>query len=301
MATAAERERDRRALNALVANAQGALARLLSDVPDAEQIARMDAEQVTAIYRTVRDSWWLVAEQYGTMASALGQAQAAMMLEGLNLPSPRMTPAPAGIPDPESTFATLTVALSQDDWLGALSRNLDGTVKTANTWAIADVVEDAGAELIWHPTGATTCRYCLARASYGAYSHFRTEAQARGFATKIHDDCDCRPEVIPPDGTFPDDYRPTEYAQRVAQLDREKDERAYDRKLDGHKTPGPKTRQSVRRDMSAQAWAERQRISRERDAAKKRLARAGDPESAAEARAVLERTAQERAALNGTT
>ena len=300
MATAAERERDRRALNALVARAQGALGRLLSGVPTAEQISRMSDEQVVALYKTIRDRWWLVADQYGTMAAALGQAQAAMMLDDLNIPSPRMMLQPVGIPDAEGTFATLTTALAQDDWLGALTRSLDSTIKTANTWAISDVVYGAGAELIWHPIG-DTCRYCLQRASYGAYSNFRTEAQALGFATKPHDKCDCRPEVIPPDGTYPDDYHPAEYSRQVEQMDREKAERAYDRKLDGWKTPGPKTRENVRRDMSARAWADRQRITAERNAAKKRLARAdGDPDVIAHAQAVLDRTAAERAHLNGT-
>lgn len=300
MATAAERERDRRALNALVARAQGALARLLIDVPSAEQIERMTADQVTALYKTIRDRWWLVGEQYGTMAAALGQAQAALMMADLEIPSPRVLLTPVGIPDKQGTFAVLTTALAQDDWLGALTRSLDGTIKTANTWALCDVIGDSGAQLIWHPIG-DTCRYCLQRASHGAYSDFRTEAQARGFATKPHDECDCRPEVIPPDGTYPDDYHPTEYARRVEQMDRAKADRAYDRKLDGWKTPGPKTRQSRRRDQSAQAWAERQRITAERDAAKKRLARAGDDqEKIAAAREVLDRTAAERARLNGT-
>lgn len=300
MATPAERARDRRALNALVANAQGALARLLSDVPTADQVVGMTDEQVVALYKAIRDRWWLVADQYGTMAAALGQAQASMMLQAAGWGVPKTLPTPVGIPDEAATGAILIDALAQDDWLGALTRSLDGAIKTANTWSICDVIEDNGAELIWHPIG-TTCRYCLQRASHGAYAHFKTEAQARGFATRPHDGCDCRPEVIPPDGTYPDDYHPTEYSRRVEQMDREKADRAYDRRLDGWKTPGPKTRQNVRRDASAKAWADRQRITRERDAAKNRLARAaGDQDAMAEAQQVLDRTAAERAALNGT-
>ncbi len=299
MATAAERERDRKALNALVAKAQGALSRLLAKVPTPERIAELSDEQIVTLYKVIEARWWMVADQYGTMAAALGQAQAGMMLDQIGVTKrPNLTP--VGIPDPEDAAKVFTWAMAQDDWIGTLTRDLDGQIKTANTWAISDVVSGSGASLIWHPQG-DTCAYCLRRASYGAYTDFRSEAQALGFATKPHNKCDCRPEVIPPDGTYPDDYHPAEYSRQVEQMDREKAERAYDRRLNGWKTPGPKTRENVRRDMSARAWADRQRITAERNAAKKRLARAdGDPDVIAQAQAVLDRTAAERAHLNGT-
>lgn len=300
---APEVERDRKALKALTRSAQAELSRVFGDFPGPEVIAAMSDDEIVTLFNLIRDGWWSVADKYGTLAAALGQGQASMMLEGAGHRTPKLGTL-VGMPDPSATFAALIDAMSQDDWQGACLRRLDGTIKTANTWSIVDVIEGNGAELIWHPSGTTTCRYCLQRASYGAYSHFRNEAQARGFATKPHDGCDCRPEVIPPDGTYPEDYHPSEYARQVQQMEREKAERAYDRKLDGWKTPGPKTRENVRRDRSVKAWGDRQRITAERDAAKKRLARArinGDTDTESAAREVLDRTAAERAALNGTT
>ncbi len=261
----------------------------------------MSDTQVVALYETIRRRWWLVADQYGTMAAALGQAQAGIMLQAVGYKVAKM-PAPVGIPDIVGTASVFIEAMAQDDWAGMLTRNLDGQIKTANTWAISDVVSGSGASLIWHPHGET-CRYCLRRASYGAYTNFKTEAQAMGFATKPHDGCNCEPEVIPPDGTYPDDYHPTEYSRMVEQMDRAKAVNAYDRRAEGRATPGPKTRASARRDASAKAWADRQRITRERDAAKNRLQRAkasGDTAAADAAQAVLDRTAAQRAALNGT-
>lgn len=113
--------------------------------------------------------------------------------------------------------------------------------------------------------------------------------------------CDCRVVIVASDEDWPDDYHPTEYFREIGRRDRERWDRREARYQAGHKTPGPKTRQSRRRDQSAQAWAERQRITAERDAAKKRLARAGDDqEKIAAAQEVLDRTAAERARLNGT-
>lgn len=303
MATRAEIERDRRALNALVTRAQGALGKVLARMPSAEQIATMSDSGVVDLYKIIRERWWMVADQYGTMAAALGQSQASMMLADAGYPSPRLSAAPNGLPDGSGAAYTFISALSQDNWQDALTRGLDGTIKTANTWAISDVVEESGASLIWRPFGET-CRYCLERASHGAYGHFRSEAQALGFATRPHDMCNCRPEVIPLDGTWPEGYDPARYQQQVAAIDRDRRENDQIRRSAGWATPGPKTRENAKRDMSARAWADRQRIKGERDAAKKRLARAeakGDTDAIASARDVLDRTAAERAALNGTT
>lgn len=301
MATAAELERDRKALNTLVANAKGALGRLLADVPDADAIASMSAAEVTSLYNEIRDRWWTVAGQYGSMAAALGQMQASAMMQDVGLPAPKLSD-PVGIPDGAAAFSKFIDAMSQDDWQGRIVDALDGTIKTANTDAIVDIVNGSGAELIWHPTGAKTCRYCLQRASHGAYSNFRSEAQALGFAKAPHDGCDCRPQVIPPDGTYPDDYHPATYAQQVQAIDRDKAENASARRAMGYKKPGPKTDADRKREASAQAWADRQRIARERDAAKNRLERAkaaGDIEAANAARDVLARTKTERDRLNG--
>ena len=300
MATSAEVAQAREALSALSEHAQAAMRQMLADVPTPEHIARMSADQVSDLYKLIRDRWWMVADQFGTMAAALGQAQASLMLDSIGRRTPTLRNI-QGIRDEQAASAAVTFALGQDDWAGALLAQIDGHLMDANAEAIIDVAEDAQAEVLWQPSGLTTCTYCLRRASYGSYSDFRSQAQREGFQTRPHAFCDCRCILVASDDDWPDDYHPTEYFREIGRRDRERWDRQAARRDAGHKTPGPKTRESRRRDQSAQAWAERQRITAERDAAKKRLARAGDdPEKIAAAREVLDRTAAERARLNGT-
>lgn len=301
MPTSAEVAQAREALSALSEHAQAAMRQMLADVPAPEAIARMSADQITDLYKLIRDRWWMVAEQFGTMAAALGQAQASMMLDSIGRRAPTLRPT-QGIRDEKAASVALTYALGQDDWVGALLAQIDGHLMDANAEAIIDVAEDAKTEVLWQPSGLNVCSYCLRRASYGSYSDFRSQAQREGFQTKPHENCRCRVVIVASDEDWPDDYHPTEYFREIGRRDRERWDRREARYQAGHKTPGPKTRQSRRRDQSAQAWAERQRITAERDAAKKRLARAGDDqEKAAAAQEVLDRTAAERARLNGTT
>lgn len=300
MATSAEVAQAREALSALSEHAQAAMRQMLADVPTPEHIARMSADQVSDLYKLIRDRWWMVAEQFGTMAAALGQAQASLMLDSIGRRTPTLRTI-QGIRDEQAASVALTFALGQDDWAGALLAQIDGHLMDANAEAIIDVAEDAKVEVLWQPSGLTTCYYCLRRASYGSYSDFRSQAQREGFQTRPHAFCDCRCILVASEDDWPEDYRPTEYFREIGRRDRERWDRQAARRDAGHKTPGPKTRESRRRDQSAQAWAERQRITAERDAAKKRLARAGDdPEKIAAAREVLDRTAAERARLNGT-
>lgn len=274
----------------------------LADLPEPADIARMTDAQVAELYQSIRTRWWRIATTYGEQAAALGQEQAAAMMEDLGQAVPPMRTV-QGVADDKAAASALTFALGQDDWQTGLLSVLDGHLMAANSDAILTVAEDAQSDVIWAPTGAETCTYCLKRASYGAYSDFRSEAQRRGFQTKPHGHCDCRVVIVAEDSDWPAEYDPTKYAQEVAKRERAAEEHAYDRKLDGWKTPGPKTRANVRRDRSAQAWADRQRITAERDAAKKRIARAretGNSAAEAEAKSVLDRTAAERAKLNGT-
>lgn len=303
MATAADVAEARRTLADLSASAADDLLAELADIPDADEIAHMSDAKVVALYSTIRDRWWRIADAYGMTAAIVGQEQGVAMLEDLGRAAPPLREV-QGIRDARAAAAALTFALGQDDWQTGLASALDGHLMDANADAILTVAEDAQGDVLWVPTGTKTCTYCLKRASYGAYRDFRSEAQKRGFQTKPHGGCDCRVVIVVEDADWPEDYHPTEYGRVVAHREREAEQRAYDRKLDGWKTPGPKTRQSVRRDRSAKAWADRQRITAERDAAKKRLTRArenGDDDTAAEAQGVLDHTAAERARLNGTT
>ena len=302
MATAAEVAEARQTLADLSASAQGDLVAELADLPEPAEIARLSDAKVADLYKSIRGRWWRIAEAYGQTAAILGQEQAVAMLEDLGLATPPLR-AVQGVRDAKATAAAVTFGLGQDDWRSGLASVLDGHLMDANADAILTVAGDAQGDVIWVPSGAETCSYCLKRASYGAYSDFRSEAQKRGFQTKPHAHCDCRVVIGVGDSDWPDDYHPADYGATVAKREREAADHAYDRKLDGWKTPGPKTRANARRDASAKAWAERQRITAERDAAKNRLDRArasGDTEGANAARQVLDRTAAERAALNGT-
>ena len=301
MASAAEVDDARQVLAALSESAQGDLLAELADLPEPDEIARLSDAKVADLYKSIRDRWWRIAEAYGQTAAILGQEQAVAMLEDLGLTAPPLR-AVQGVRDTEATAAALTFGLGQDDWRAGLASMLDGHLMDANADAILTVADDSQGDVIWVPSGAETCSYCLKRASYGAYGDFRSEAQKRGFQTKPHPGCDCRVVVVVEDSDWPEDYHPAEYGRVVASRERDRLENDAARRAMHQKTPGPKTRQNVRRDRSAQAWADRQRITAERDAAKKRLSRAreaGDDDAATAAQDVLDRTAAERAKLNG--
>lgn len=302
MATAAEVDEARRALTALVGYGQDALRLQWADAPTVAELATMSESKVVSVFKSLRDSWWMVAETYGSMSAALGQTQAAVMLDSLGRTAPRL-PAPVGIREPDAAFAALTAALSQDDWLGAGLSTLASTVRDANRGAMRDAAADADADVIRVPRGATTCLYCLRAASYGPYSDFASDAQRAGFASKFHDHCDCQTVIVAAEDSWPDGYDPERYAEQSRKIEAEKHAREMARIREGAGKPGPRTRSDQRRARSSAAWADRQRIKAERDAAKARMKRAtaaGDDSAAAAAQQVLDRTAAERAELNGT-
>ena len=145
----------------------------------------------------------------------------------------------------------------------------------------------------------------IARSGFAGWVYNFTTDNGWYFADSIvTHNCDCRTVMGVDEYDWPEGYDPTSYAQTVNDRDRARIERQVARGKAGHGRPGPKTGQEKRRNRSAQAWGDRQRIKAERDAAKKRLARAqerGDAEAEANAREVLDRTAAERDRLNGNT
>lgn len=303
MISAAEVDDARQMLSALSETAQAALLAELPDLPTPEQIAKMSTDEIRDLYRLIRERWWMVADAYGETAAIIGQEQAVAMLADIDRPTPRLRTV-TGIRDEQAASLALTFALGQDDWQTALMQSLDGHLMDANASAIADVSQDAGTVIYWVPSGMETCSYCLRRAAHGAYVDFQTEAQREGIQTKPHSGCDCRVVMGADEYDWPEGYDPTSYTQTVNDRDRARIERQVARGKAGHGRPGPKTGQEKRRNRSAQAWGDRQRIKAERDAAKKRLARAedrGDTEAEAKAREVLDRTAAERDRLNGNT
>ncbi|MGC3954626.1 MAG: hypothetical protein QM804_10290 [Propionicimonas sp.] len=301
MVTAAEVAEARRMLSDLAETAKSALLAELADLPSPDQIARMTAEQITDLYKSIRDRWWMVADAYGATAATLGQEQALAMLDDIGHPAPAVG-AVRAIRDEQAASAALTFALGQDDWETGLLAALDSHLMDANATAIATTGQMAGAVIYWVPSGAKTCTYCLERAAHGAYIDFATEAQRQGIQTRPHSGCDCRVILGADEYDWPEGFNPNAYAQTVHERNRERLDRRMERIQTGQRRPGPKTGQERRRNRSAEAWGDRQRIKAERDAAKKRLSRAeakGDTEAEAKAREVLDRTAAERDRLNG--
>ena len=92
----------RHALTALSERAQGALEKVLVSVPTAAEIGAMPDWEARATYQAIRERWWMVADRYGTLASALGQGQAQGMITSIDAPLPELR-TPEGIREPGVT------------------------------------------------------------------------------------------------------------------------------------------------------------------------------------------------------
>lgn len=228
----------------------------------------MSADQITDLYKLIRDRWWMVAEQFGTMVAALGQAQASLMLDSIGRRTPTLRPT-QGIRDEKAALGGPDLRARSGRLLHCWRRST-ATWMDANAEAIIDLAEDAKAEVLWQPSGLTTCYYCLRRAKHGSYSDFRSQAQREGFQTRPHAFCDCCCILVASEDDWPEDYRLTEYFREIDAGTASAGTGKQPAAMPATRPLDPKTRQSRRRDQSAQAWAERQRITAE-DAAKKRI------------------------------
>lgn len=193
MATRAELDRARRALNRLVRAAHGDLTGWWARLRAGERLALTDA---------VQNGWLALVGHYGDMSAALGadlfEAHAAEL--GIR---PRMDLKP-GV-DPDRATARLGWALSTENQWGNVTNLLDELVKQPYRSTYQDSAIASGAGWARVPTGAETCAFCLMLASRGAvYSSEQTAGGGKAY----HGACDCAPTLVRDEGDYPDGYNP---------------------------------------------------------------------------------------------
>lgn len=196
MATRAELEQARRALNRITAAANGDLRALLAevDLTDKTEAARLLAVAYPA----------LVAEYAGASA-AFGADVAEMWAADLGV-RPVVTVAPTLTA--AQAVGVAGWALDRPDPLGNLAVITDQVVKQP----YRDTLQASAhaSNLAWArvPMGAETCAFCVMTASRGAV--YRTSGSAGG-DRKYHGDCDCQVTMVRTPEDYPEGYEPSVY------------------------------------------------------------------------------------------
>lgn len=196
MATRAEIEQVRRALNRVSAAAVADLRALLVSV-DPE-----DREALRAVLVAVYPE--LLAE-YGTAAGALGADMAAAWADDLRL-TPRIIQ--ASVIDAGQAAGVVDWTLARPDVLGNLTVTTDELVKRPFRDTVQQSAHASGAAWARVPTGATTCAFCVMTASRGAV--YASSGSAGG-DRKWHGGCDCQVVMVRDEADFPDGYNPQDY------------------------------------------------------------------------------------------
>ncbi len=193
MATQAELEQVRRALNRLAQAAQGDLQAVW------DQLKTSDRVQVS---RALTEGWEWVLERYGNMAATLAADFFEVEARNLNL-TPRVQMA-APFDGPRAN-ARLEWALSTPNQWGNVTVLLDELVKQPYRSTFQDSAHASGGAWARVPTGASTCAFCRMTASRGAV--YRS-AQSAGEGKKWHGRCDCAVVLVRDERDYPKGYNP---------------------------------------------------------------------------------------------
>ena len=198
MASSADLEAIRRALNGLSAKARGDFMKVWS---------QLDQTDAAATRRVLMAFWPDLLTTYGGMASALAADVFEVQAEALGVkPKTRLVRAV----DAERASARLGWALSTTETLGNAVVLLDELVKQPYRATFAASAGASGAGWARVPSGAETCPWCLILASRGAVYRSKDTAAGR----KYHGDCDCTPTLVRDESDYPDGYDPDALYQR---------------------------------------------------------------------------------------
>lgn len=193
MASRAEIEMARRALNRLSQAAAADLSAYLAGLRTAERVT---------IRRALAGFYPELLAEYGAAAAALGADMAEGWAADLGL-RPQIALAPAL--HPGEVVGALDRVSKLPDMNGGLRILTDELVKQPYRHTIQDTAHRSGAAWARVPSGSKTCSFCLMTASRGAvYSTSR----AAGGDRKYHGDCDCQVVLVRSASDYPAGYDP---------------------------------------------------------------------------------------------
>lgn len=196
MATQAELEQVRRALNRLSHSAGAEMQAIWDEMKTSDRMV---------VSRALVEGWQWVLERYGNMASTLGADFFEVEARGLNL-TPRVQLAPP-LNGPRAN-ARLGWAMSTDDQHGNLMVLLDELVKQPYRSTFQDSALKSGAGWARVPTGAETCAFCLMLSSRGGVYRSQQVASTGFSGKKYHGHCDCQPVLVRNAQDYPKGYHP---------------------------------------------------------------------------------------------
>lgn len=194
VATQAEVEQVRRALNALAAAAEADWQSVWDSLRSSDRVM---------VNRALSNGWSWVLERYGNMSATLAADFFDVQAAELNLARPRTVMA-AAVNERQAT-ARLGWALSTPDQSGNLSVLLDELVKQPYRDTLANSASASGAGFARVPSGSETCAFCLMLASRGAV--YRS-AKTAGDGHRYHGKCDCVPTLVRDERDYPKGYDP---------------------------------------------------------------------------------------------
>ena len=192
MATQAELEQVRRALNRLSSAADADLQAIWDGLRNSDRVV---------VGRALSQGWEWVLTRYGEQAATL--AADFFEVEALNLGLTPRVRLPAPIGEREAT-SRLGWAMSTADPRGNLSVVLDELVKRPYRDTMQQSAHASGGAYARVPTGSHTCAFCMMLASRGAV--YRSEDTAAG--SKYHGKCDCQPVLVRGPQDYPESYNP---------------------------------------------------------------------------------------------
>ena len=201
MATRAELDKLRRALNRVTGAARADLRALLATV---------DPDDRRSLQRALGTAYPLLLTEYGTATAALGADMVETWADELRI---RPTVALAPTLAPEEAVAVAAWSLKQANWQASLSAMTDQLVKQPYRRTVQGSAHASGVAWARVPTGATTCAFCVMAASRGAV--YKTSGTA-GADHKYHGDCDCQVVMVRDPGDYPEGYDPAAYYEVYA-------------------------------------------------------------------------------------
>ena len=195
MASRAELEQLRKALNRLSVTAQAELA---------AQVAGLDP---VATRRVLMAAYPQIVAEFGTASAALAADMVEAWASELGI-RPSLVLSPGVVPD-RATWG-VSRAFGLPDPMGNLLLDADKLVKRPYRETVQQSAHASRAAWARVPSGAKTCSFCSMTASRGAV--YRSSGSAGG-DHKFHGGCDCQVVMVRGPEDFPDGYDPGDLFQ----------------------------------------------------------------------------------------
>lgn len=193
MATKAELEQVRRALNKLTASALSDLTSVFASLKTSDRVM---------VKRALAGAYPEILAEYGRASAALGADLVEAWASELGVRPRVMMASPLSA---KQATGAVEWALTRPDPAASLDVLTDQFVKQPYRDTVQRSAHESGVAWARVPSGSQTCAFCLMTASRGAV--YRTSATA-GSDYKWHGGCDCQVVMVRNEADYPEGYDP---------------------------------------------------------------------------------------------